>query len=303
MTSPQSLQTRRVAVIGTGAIGTAVARALLAGQREVVVWNRTRARTAAAVEAGARAADSPAEAVDRSKLALLTLKDYQGVHETLDALTGDLSGHTVAVLCTGTPADARQTAERVAKLGAEYLDVGVQASPEMVGTDAATLLYAGSAEAFQRHQDTLQLLSKARFVGPAPEAAAVWDLALFGLWYDAQLGALRALDVARRAGLDLREFGDTARTQLGHVVTALPETTSEVLAGEYPAGPASLDEHLPVVQQLIDLRAGSALGDGGLAAVGNVIAALRDAGRGHEGLNATLSQVTTPTPRTSHPEA
>jgi hypothetical protein len=87
------------------------------------------------------------------------------------------------------------------------------------------------------------------------------------------------------------------------VVTALPETTSEVLAGEYPAGPASLDEHLPVVQQLIDLRAGSVLGDGGLAAVAEEIAALRDAGRGHEGLNATLSQVTAPLPRTSGPEA
>jgi lactate dehydrogenase-like 2-hydroxyacid dehydrogenase len=33
MTTTQSLPTSRVAVIGTGAIGTAVARALLAGQR------------------------------------------------------------------------------------------------------------------------------------------------------------------------------------------------------------------------------------------------------------------------------
>jgi 3-hydroxyisobutyrate dehydrogenase-like beta-hydroxyacid dehydrogenase len=289
MTGIGSPQDGCVAVIGTGAIGTAVAQALMTGQREVVVWNRTPARTSALVEAGARAADSVAEAVCDSRLALLTLKDYVGVHGILDGLTADLSGHTIAVLCTGTPADARQAAERVHGLGAHYLDVGVQASPEMVGTDAATLLYSGSAEGFERHRGTLQLLSNARFVGRAPEAAATWDLALFGLWYDAQLGVLRALDVARRAGLDLGEFADTATIQLGHVVAAVPETASEVLAGEYPAGPADLREHLPVVRQLIDLRVGSALGDGGLAPAAEVIAALVDAGRGHEGLTATLS--------------
>ncbi|MGR6964250.1 NAD(P)-dependent oxidoreductase [Geodermatophilus sp. URMC 61] len=52
MTSAPLLPNGHVAVLGTGAIGTAVARALLAALREVVVWNRTRHRTAAAVEAG-----------------------------------------------------------------------------------------------------------------------------------------------------------------------------------------------------------------------------------------------------------
>jgi 3-hydroxyisobutyrate dehydrogenase-like beta-hydroxyacid dehydrogenase len=296
MTSTRSAHEERVAVIGTGAIGTAVARALLAGGREVAVWNRTRDRTTAAVEAGARAAASAAEAVGDSTLALLTLKDYRGVHEVLDQMTGDLSGHTVAVLCTGTPADARRTAERVVGLRAAYMDVGVQAAPEMIGTEAATLLYAGSAEAFERHRDTLRLLSEARFVGRAPEAAAVWDLALFGLWYDAQLGVLRALDVARAAGLDLQEFADTARIQLGHVVDAVPGTVSEVLTSAFPAGPASLDEHLPVVRQLIELRSSSPLGDGGLVPVTDLIAALTEAGRGHEGLTATLDRKGTPQP-------
>ncbi len=82
-----------------------------------------------------------------------------------------------------------------------YLDAGAQASPEMIGTHEATLLSTGSVKAFERHRDTLRLLSTARFVGQAPEAAAVRDLALFGVWYDAQLGVLRAMDVTRRAGV------------------------------------------------------------------------------------------------------
>jgi hypothetical protein len=54
-------------------------------------------------------------------------------------------------MCTGTPRDARAAAERVAGLGADYLDAGLQASPATIGTDAATILYSGSRRAYERH--------------------------------------------------------------------------------------------------------------------------------------------------------
>ncbi|MGH3367704.1 MAG: NAD(P)-binding domain-containing protein, partial [Nocardioidaceae bacterium] len=136
----------RIAVIGTGAVGTAIAQRLLNMRLEVVVWNRTRSRTAPLVEAGARVASTVDEAVSTSRLALLTLKDYAGVEGCLDQLTPALTGRTVIVMCTGTAADARRAADHVSRLGAEYLDAGVQAPPELIGTEAATLLYSGSME-------------------------------------------------------------------------------------------------------------------------------------------------------------
>jgi len=278
----------RVAVIGTGAIGSAVARRLLAAGHEVVVWNRTASRTAALVDAGALPAGSVREAVRSSELILLTLTDYSSVQQCLAQLDPDLTDRTVVVLCTGTASDARLAAERVTNLGGRYLDVGVQTPPEMIGTDAATLLYSGSRPAFERHLTTLELLSRPRFVGEAPEAAATWDLVLFGLWYDAQLGLLRALDTVRGAGIDVTEFADMAGTQLGHVVTALPATVAELLSADYPPGPADLTEHATVLRHLIELRAGQQLGDGGMAEVAARIDALIADGRGGEGLTATI---------------
>ena len=281
--------THRVAVVGTGAIGGAVARTLLAGGRDVVVWNRTASRAAGLVDAGARAAGTVAEAVSSSDLALLTLTDHAAVRECLAALEPDLSGRTIVALCTGTAADARRAAELVAARGAHYLDAGLQISPEMIGTREATILYSGSRTAFDRHATTLRLVSEPRFVGDAPDAAAIWDLALFGVWYDAQLGLLRAVDTVRAAGIDVTEFAATAATPLGHVVTAVPATVAEVRAGDYPAGPASLTEHLTVVRHLVELRAGNRLGDGGLPAVAATIAALAADGRGAQGLTATIA--------------
>ncbi len=56
----------RVAVVGTGAIGRAVARRLLAAGRNVVVWNRTEDRAAELVGAGATPARSVGDAVSSS---------------------------------------------------------------------------------------------------------------------------------------------------------------------------------------------------------------------------------------------
>ena len=71
--------TERVTVLGAGAIGSAVARRLLAAGHEVVVWNRTVSRMTALVEAGALPAQSVREAARSSDLILLTLKDYSAV--------------------------------------------------------------------------------------------------------------------------------------------------------------------------------------------------------------------------------
>lgn len=276
----------RVTVVGTGAIGSAVSRRLLSAGREVVVWNRTVSRTKELVEAGAVAARSLQASVSASELTLVTLKTYEAVQDAFDQLDGDLSGRTIAVLCTGSPSDAQLACERVKQLGAYYIDGGVQTSPGDIGTDMATILYSGSEAAFERHRQTLELLSTPRFVGTSPQAAAVWDITLFGVWYDAQLGLLRALEGVMAAGIDIAEFVETAGIQLGHVVEAASGTAAELQDSVYPRGPADLSEHLVVVRQLIEMRTASRLGDGGLPHVGGVIEALIREGRGAEGLTA-----------------
>lgn len=275
-----------VTVVGTGAIGGAVTRVLLKGGYDVTVWNRTAARAAGLVAEGAVRAGSLQEAVSASPLVLLTLTDHAAVRQCLARV--DLSGQRIVGMYTGTAGDARQAATQVGELGGRYLDAGVQAAAESIGTDDATILYSGSRPAFDRHRAVFELLSTPRFVGEAPDAAAIWDLTLFGLWYDAQLGLLRALDTVRAAGIDMAEFGATAETQLGHVVTALPATVDELRQGTYPAGPATLAEHLTVVNHLVELRTGQRLGTGGLPDVAARLAALIADGRGDEGLTATV---------------
>ncbi len=283
----------QVSVLGTGGIGTAVARALLAAGRPVRVWNRTPSRARLALAAGAEPAATAEEAVAASPLTLVCLTDQAAAASVLSSLPRlDEPGlrRTVVLLTTGTPDEAAATQRLLQDRSLNHLDAGVQTSPEDVGSRRARFFLAGERADFDRHQETLEILGEARWVGADARAAAVWDLVLFGLWYDAQLGLLRALELTQAAGVDPHDFVDAAVTQLGHVVAAAAATADEVATGDYPAGPASLAEHLPLLRQLVESRRGARTGDGGLVTAERLVADLVSSGAGDLGLTAVLSR-------------
>jgi 3-hydroxyisobutyrate dehydrogenase-like beta-hydroxyacid dehydrogenase len=81
-----------VTVIGLGPMGQAMTHALLARDHAVTVWNRTPARAADVVAAGARLAATVADALEASELVLLSLTDYQAMYDVLEASAPSLSG-------------------------------------------------------------------------------------------------------------------------------------------------------------------------------------------------------------------
>lgn len=102
----------RIAFLGTGRMGTELARHLLA-DHELVVWNRTATRTAPLVEAGATAADTPEAAVEGADVIITALFGPDAVRETV--IEPNLIPDGIPWLDTTTvsPADAREFAAAV----------------------------------------------------------------------------------------------------------------------------------------------------------------------------------------------
>src|SRR5262245_21136579 len=73
----------RVAVLGTGIMGGAMARNLVAAGHEVRAWNRTREKAEAV---GGSVADTPAEAAQGAEVVLTMLADGP----TIDAVVPEL---------------------------------------------------------------------------------------------------------------------------------------------------------------------------------------------------------------------
>lgn len=74
-----------VTVIGLGEMGRALAGIFLKAGHRVTVWNRTAAKSAELVAAGAAATTSVREAIEAGPLVVICVLDYSVVRELLAA--------------------------------------------------------------------------------------------------------------------------------------------------------------------------------------------------------------------------
>lgn len=278
-----------VTVLGLGAMGAALAGALLDRGHHTTVWNRTAARAEPLIARGATRAGTPARAVGASQLIVVCVSDHDAVLAVLDAAGGALAGRTVLNLGTGSPEQALAAAALATRHGADYLGGAAQAAPASIGTPDALLLHAGPQRTFDTHRATLEALGRAVHVGTEVDLAARYNLALLGLWYEAELAVLNAMTLIGAPDTDPAALAPLAATQLRHVVDTLPDVAGEVRDHRYPRGPASLAEHAPVLEQLVRLREARGLNVDQLRHVQGLVGDRIAAGHGAEGFTGVVA--------------
>ncbi len=119
----------KIGFAGTGRMGAAMAERLLAHGHEVVVWNRTAAKTRPLAEAGAQIAATPAEVSTRSELIMTILTDADAIQATYSGarglLEGAVTGKLFVEMSTVRPEVERQLAQAVNAKGAFMIDCPV----------------------------------------------------------------------------------------------------------------------------------------------------------------------------------
>jgi 3-hydroxyisobutyrate dehydrogenase-like beta-hydroxyacid dehydrogenase len=174
-----------VAVIGLGSMGGRIARRLLGAGHELVVWNRTPARAAELVAAGARAAATPAQAAAEAELLITMVVDPAALRAVSAGRDGIAAGAhvrlTVIEMSTVGPpavADLRQTLPPEAAL----LDAPVLGSVAEVEAGTLTIFAGGPESALGRARPLLEQLGSVVHVGDLGTGAAaklVANAALF----------------------------------------------------------------------------------------------------------------------------
>jgi 3-hydroxyisobutyrate dehydrogenase-like beta-hydroxyacid dehydrogenase len=218
-----------VTVLGLGAMGSALARALLADGHPTTVWNRSPERAEPLAAAGARPAATAADAIAASPLSIACVLDADALHEVLDE-AGDAPGHALVNLTSTTPEQARALAGRVEA----YVDGGIMAVPPMIGTAQAFILYSGSEATFEAHRSVLEALGSARYVGADPGMAALYDVALLSGMYGMLTGALHAFALVGTEGVDATAFNELLVPWLNAMAGDLPRLAEQVDSGHSP---------------------------------------------------------------------
>lgn len=169
----------RVALLGTGLLGSAFADGLLSrGGIELTVWNRTRAKAEPLAALGARVADTPAEAVRGAERVHLVLFDDATVDETIAALRPGLGNRAVVIDHTTTlPAATAARATRLASEDVQFLHAPVFMSPAAARSAQGMMLVAGDSRVFARVRDNLERMTgEVWHVGERPDLAAAYKL-------------------------------------------------------------------------------------------------------------------------------
>jgi 3-hydroxyisobutyrate dehydrogenase-like beta-hydroxyacid dehydrogenase len=164
-----------VAVLGLGAMGGRIARRLVQTGHEVVVWNRTAARTAPLVELGARAADSPAEATRAAQVVLTMVADPEALIAVTEGTDGVASasgrGTTVIEMSTVGPA-AIGRLRSVLPDEAGLLDAPVLGSLGEAESGTLLVFVGGPADLARRWTPLLSDLGSPIPVGPLGTGAS-----------------------------------------------------------------------------------------------------------------------------------
>jgi 3-hydroxyisobutyrate dehydrogenase-like beta-hydroxyacid dehydrogenase len=158
----------KIGFVGLGRMGSGMARNLLRSGHQVTVHNRTRRKAEALAAAGARVADSPAEACRGAEAVVTMLADDRAVEQAVFAdngIAGALPSQGIHVSCStiGIPLAKRLVAEH-GRRGQGYVSAPVFGRPDAAESKNLLVVAAGSEQMAERCRPVFDAIGRRTFV-------------------------------------------------------------------------------------------------------------------------------------------
>ncbi len=194
--------TPRIAILGTGKMGSAIADRLAAGGFELTLWNRTRER-AEALGFGT-VADTPAAAVRGVDVVISSLTGPDAVRSTylgLDGALSDGAGKLFIEMSTAGPDLEVALSADVAAAGGRLVDAPIVGAPTVMRAGQVAILVGGDDRDVARAEPVLSTFGTVRHVGPLGSGARL-KLVANSMLADVVLAAAELQVAGERAGLE-----------------------------------------------------------------------------------------------------
>jgi 3-hydroxyisobutyrate dehydrogenase len=229
----------RVAFLGLGTMGAAMAANLARAGFPVTAWNRTEGRAPELKELGVEFAANPAAAAAAADVVVICVSDTSDVEEVLFGTDGVVDGareDTLIVDCsTIAPSGSWDFAARLRERSLHMIDAPVSGGSEGARNATLTIFVGGDASDVERARPVLDAIGRTiTHVGPigAGQAVkAVNQVILAGTY----LGVAEGIVLAIKAGLDVEQVvealgGGAAQSWV------LANRSGRMIDNEYPLG-------------------------------------------------------------------
>ncbi|MFW5842322.1 MAG: NAD(P)-dependent oxidoreductase [Spirochaetota bacterium] len=202
----------RVGWIGTGIMGSSMCRHLQEAGYPVTVYNRTKAKAGAIIDAGATWVDDPAAVAAQSDVVFTILgypRDVEEVYLGEGGLLFASEAGTIFVdMTTSEPSLAQRIAEAAAERGCSSLDAPVSGGDVGARNGTLAIMVGGPEEAFDAVRPMLDHLGEnISLLGP-PGAGQHTKCCNQTLVAGNTIGMVESLLYGYKAGLDLDQLID-----------------------------------------------------------------------------------------------
>jgi 3-hydroxyisobutyrate dehydrogenase-like beta-hydroxyacid dehydrogenase len=279
-----------VAVLGTGAMGSRMARRLLDAGHRIAVWNRTPDRMEQLLQVGAMPAATPAEAARSCEVVITMLTDdaaLRDVTEGPDGVAATATDRTTLIqMSTVGPASVARLASKLPP-ETHLLDAPVLGSLTEVEAGSLRIFVGGADDDVARWTPLLSSLGQPMHVGPIGSGAAaklVANSTLVGVI--AVLG--EALALAEGVGLPRGVALDVLATTA--LASQVERRRASIESGEYPPR-FSLALAAKDAQLIADAAAAGGIDLRVMEAARSWLAEAQDAGKGDQDYSAVLETI------------
>ncbi len=191
--------------IGLGAMGSRMARRLLAAGHPLVGYNRTAAKAEPLVAAGMKLAASPRQVAEAADVVFSMVSDTEALeaiaHGPDGVLAGLRPGTTWVEMSTVSPSATRQLAEAAAARGATVIDAPVSGSVITIEQGQLSFMVGGDPAALERVRPYLLAIGPTiTHVGPLGLAATMKIATNLGIAVQ-MLAFSEAVLLAEKAGI------------------------------------------------------------------------------------------------------
>jgi 3-hydroxyisobutyrate dehydrogenase-like beta-hydroxyacid dehydrogenase len=224
----------RVGFVGTGTMGTPIARCLIEAGHRLTVYDRHREATNTLCGLGAGVGEHPRAVAEASEVVFTSLPGPAEVEAmAFDPETGILGGLSAGSayidLTTSTPALARRVAAAGRERGVEFMDAPVSGRPP-----GMTVMVGGDEAAFGKYRALFDAIARNVFYVGRSGGGCAAKLVTQYLGYANFIAALEGLLIGAKAGVDLGVLAQIVPVSAGASRT-FDNIPRSVLSGEFTA--------------------------------------------------------------------
>ncbi|MCS7115930.1 MAG: NAD(P)-dependent oxidoreductase [Nitrososphaerota archaeon] len=230
----------KIGFIGLGAMGSRIAARLLKAGYELYAYDIIEERVQSLATLGARACNNPKEVAENSDIVIMSLPNGEVVKDVLlgenGVLYGIKEGSIVIDLSTIGPTVYKECDEALRKKNVKLCDAPVSGGTEGAETGRLAIMFGGDEESFKRVQEVLKIIGdKIFYVGPLG-SGQIAKLVNNSMAAVNLVGAIEAMTMGVKAGLDPRKLYEIVSASSGSSRTFERKFAHHIFKGNFDPG-------------------------------------------------------------------